>query len=331
MHIAVYHNGIGLGGQLGSHGTDIVLRIVVHHIVGCNEGRHIAAGFAGQIGIDLPVVLLAARAVDGLVHILRPTVVGGNDQVPVAEYLIQVFQVVGGGIAGLHGVATLVDQRVDFQPILLTCSQHKLPQTGSPYPRHCLWIQRRLNHWQVLQLQRKVIGFECFLENGNIEIGGAQHIAHRMAQAAAVTVDKLLNHLVIGHLNHSGQTSQTVDIYLLVESGVLGARLAVVVLTKIGLRHVKVHQRVQVIGHGLGEVYHFLVAVLVSYREFIFRILRYFNLLFFVVKVVCHDLGLQRQRTGQHQHRQYPISFLHIHSKNLIDSSRLSTRRKWGY
>ena len=98
VQVPVHHDGVGLLGQRGVHRTDVVLAVIGHDIVGGDEGRHIAAGLLGQIGINLPVVLLAVGALDGLVDILGAAVVGGDDEVPVAEHLVEVFQVAGGGI-----------------------------------------------------------------------------------------------------------------------------------------------------------------------------------------------------------------------------------------
>ena len=75
-----------------------MLAVIVHHIVGGDECGHISTGLPRQIGIDFPVVGLSVGTVNGLVDVFGSAVVGGDDQVPVAEYLVQVFQVACGSI-----------------------------------------------------------------------------------------------------------------------------------------------------------------------------------------------------------------------------------------
>ena len=110
MHVFVHHDGVGLHRQARNHRTDVVLAIVVHDVVGGNKRRHVATRLLGQIGINLPVVGLTARTVDGLGNVVGTTVVGGNHQIPVAVDAIKVLQIVGSSIRCLDGVATLVDQ-----------------------------------------------------------------------------------------------------------------------------------------------------------------------------------------------------------------------------
>jgi hypothetical protein len=87
-----------------------MLAIVVHDVVGSDEGRHIAARLPGQVGIDFPVVGLSACTVNGFVDIAWSAVVGSNDEVPVAENLIEVAQHVGSSIGTFDGVAPFVNE-----------------------------------------------------------------------------------------------------------------------------------------------------------------------------------------------------------------------------
>ena len=75
-----------------------MLAVVVHDVVGRDEGGHIASCLCRQIGVEFPVVLLAACTVDGLVDVLRAAVIGGNHEIPVAEDAIEVAQIAGGSI-----------------------------------------------------------------------------------------------------------------------------------------------------------------------------------------------------------------------------------------
>ena len=297
MNVAADDDGVGLHRQRGAQRADVVVAVVGHDVVGGNESGHVASRFTGQVRVYLPIVLLAACTVDGLADVGRAAVVGGNDQIPVAENLVEVAQVVGGGIAGLDGVAALVDQRVHLQTVLLARSEHELPKTGSPHTRHGLRVEGRLDDGQVLQLQRQPVGLKGFLEDRHVEVAGSQHVADGVAQTAAVTLDELLHHLVVGHVHNGRQAAQTVNVHLAVEGGVLGCRAAVAVLTQIGLRHIEVHQRVQVVGHGLGEVDDLLVAFLVGHGDFILGH-HLFLVFFFFIVIICIDNVLRQQGTG---------------------------------
>ena len=194
VYVAVDHDGVGLGRQLREHGADVVVAVVVHDVVGGNEGRHVALGLGGQVGVDLPVVAHSSGSVYGAVHLVGAAVVGGDDQVPVVEYLVEVAQILGGGVGAFQRVAALVDQRVDRQAVVLARGDHKLPQAGCPHARHGPRIEGRLDDGQVFQLKRQPVALKSLLEDGHIEVLRAQHVGNGMAQVAAVAVDHLLHH-----------------------------------------------------------------------------------------------------------------------------------------
>ena len=72
----------GVGNQrfAGQRGTDVVLLVIGHRIVGSDEGRHITARFPGQVLIDVPEVSGASIAVQRLVDVARSAVIGGDGQ-----------------------------------------------------------------------------------------------------------------------------------------------------------------------------------------------------------------------------------------------------------
>ena len=104
-----------------------MVAVVSHNVVGGDEGRNISACLPRQVGIDVPIVGQTFGAVYRFVYALRATVVCCNHQVPVAEYLVQVAEVVGSGIRRLDGVASLVDEGVYLQSVLLAGVEHELP------------------------------------------------------------------------------------------------------------------------------------------------------------------------------------------------------------
>ena len=166
MQVAIHDHRVGLDGQSGRHGADVVLAIVGHDVIGGDESGHVSAGLAGEIGVDFPVVAFAFGAVDGFVDVVGTGVVGGDDEVPVAEDAIEVAQIVGGGVGGFDDVAAFVDERVDFQTVLSACGEHKLPQPRGSYVRDGFGVEGRLDDGQVFQLQRQAVALEGLLEDG---------------------------------------------------------------------------------------------------------------------------------------------------------------------
>ena len=80
-------------------------------------------------------------AANGFVDILGSAVIGGDDEIPVAENLVEVFQIACSGIRRLHGVAAFVYQRVHLQAILFTRTNHKLPQSRCSHAAYGLGVQ----------------------------------------------------------------------------------------------------------------------------------------------------------------------------------------------
>ena len=64
MDVLIDHNRVALRRQTRVHRTDIVLTIIIHDVVGRNEGGHIATCLCRQIGVELPVIFLATSTVD---------------------------------------------------------------------------------------------------------------------------------------------------------------------------------------------------------------------------------------------------------------------------
>ena len=254
VNVAVDDDGVGLGRQFRAHGADVVLAVVVHHIVCSDEGGHIASCLARQIGVDDPIVVLSFGTVDGLVDVFGSAVVGCDDEVPVAEDFVEVAQIACGGPRGLQRVAPFVDQRVHFKTVLLTGGEHELPQPGSAYMRHGVGVETRLNDGQVFQFERQAVGFECFLEDGHIEVAATEHDADRLATVFRVAVDEFPHNVVVGHFHHGGQLAQTQFINIVFKIGVFVGAVAVGIGLQVGLRGVEFEQAVHFGCHGFGQV-----------------------------------------------------------------------------
>ena len=110
-----------------------------------------------------------------LVDIVRTAVVCSDNEVPVAEYLVQIAQVLCCCIGRENGVAALVNERVHLKAIALSCGKHKLPQSCSTHTRHGVGVECRLDYGQILQFERQSIAFESLLKQRHIEVLCAKH------------------------------------------------------------------------------------------------------------------------------------------------------------
>ena len=126
-HVAFNHDGVGTEWDGDPLGMKPVFGVEIHNVGGGNEGGHISTGFAGEIGVNLPEVVLAAGTGDGFVDIAGAAVVGGNGEMPVAENFVEVVKIVCRGIGRFVGVAALVDDGVDFKAIVFAGGVHELP------------------------------------------------------------------------------------------------------------------------------------------------------------------------------------------------------------
>ena len=269
MYVAAHHHRVGLCRQSSGHRTDVVLAVICHDIVGGDECRHISACLLGQIGVYLPIVLAALRAVDGLVDLVGTAVVGCNHQIPVAEHLIQVAQIIGCGIRSLDGVASLIHEGVHLQSVALAGGEHKLPQSRCSHSRHRRGVESRLNHGQVFQFERQSVCFESLLEYRHVEVRRSKHITNGVAQTSAIAVDEFLYHLIVWHFDDARYALEPVDIHFLLEYGVDVLHSAVVVLAEIVLRHVEVEQTVEFEGHSLGKFDYFFLTIVVGDGDFV--------------------------------------------------------------
>ena len=291
VNVAVNHHRVGLCRQLGNHRADVVVAVIVHYVVGGNECRHIASCLLRQIGVDVPIVGQALCAVYGFVDALRPAVVSRDDEVPVAENLVQVAQIVGSGIRCFDRVATFVDERVDLKAILLACVQHKLPKACCSHTRHGVGVESRLDDGQIFKLQGQTIAFERFLENGHVEVLCAEHEAHGAAQVSAVTVYQLLHHFVIRHLHDRRYAAEALFVHLFLIHGVDVGLVAVDIALEISLRVVHTQEAVILERQGLGQINYFLFSFLVCHSD----------LCVVVIHVLCLDAAVKRKKHCDYQ------------------------------
>jgi len=130
VQVLVDMDGVGNGRQLRFHRTDAVFAIVGHDIVGCNEARHIAAGFFREERVEFPIVGSTTGTADGFVHVAGTAILGCQYQVPVLIDGIQVLEVTHGCPSGLLRVETFFHQAVGFQTVAFAGAEHELPQAG---------------------------------------------------------------------------------------------------------------------------------------------------------------------------------------------------------
>mmetsp|Transcript_23372 Transcript_23372/g.55587 ORF Transcript_23372/g.55587 Transcript_23372/m.55587 type:complete len:384 (+) Transcript_23372:342-1493(+) len=92
---------------------------------------HVVARFVGDLQafvVGRQAQTLVAR--DGLLHIARAPVVGGQREMPVAEHLVQPAQVVEGGTRRREHIAAVVAEDVLLEVEVTSGGRHELPHAG---------------------------------------------------------------------------------------------------------------------------------------------------------------------------------------------------------
>ena len=111
----------------------IVFRILGHDRHRQND-RDVIGGFLrnGIAAAKLPEVRVAG-SLNRFLDIPRPTVVGGNRQVPISEPMVQVTEMTGCRARCLLRIQAVVDKRRLIQSVLATAPLHKLPHSGGGF------------------------------------------------------------------------------------------------------------------------------------------------------------------------------------------------------
>ena len=296
VQVAAYLDGVCSLRNVGFHRADVVLAVVGHDVVGRNESRYVTTCFAGQIVIDGPIVGLASCPANGLVDGARPAVVGGDDQIPIVVDAIKVLQIACCSPCGLDGVATFVYEAVAFQAVELARLKHELPKSGSTCARYGRRIQGRFDDGQVFQFERQIVGIKGFFENRHVEIAGAEHEGHLIAQAGGVHVDELAHDFIVGHLHNDRHARQAVDVDGVAEQRILMRSAAILSQVDVSLGFPVVQQAVQRIGHASGQVDGFFALGPVFVDDYVYTFLR---------------MERGGQEGGEHQGGTYD-QFLHI-------------------
>ena len=227
MQVAVHLYGIRGVRNIGFHRADVVLAVVRHYVVGGYKSGYVSACFFGQIVVYFPIIRFAACAPDGFVDGAGTAVVGGDYQVPVLVDGIHIFQVACGGPGSLNRVAAFVHKAVAFQTVYLAGVQHELPQAGGSGAGYGRGVKRRLDNRQIFQFQRQPVGVERLFENGHVEVAGAQHESHLVAEASGIHVDEFAYNLVVGHFHNGRHAREPVDVYGIAELGIDGRGAAI--------------------------------------------------------------------------------------------------------
>ena len=119
----------------------------------------------------------------------------------------------------------------------------------------------RLDYRQVFQFQRQTVGLQCLLEDRDVEVLCAKHIAYRASQPAAVSVDEFLYDIIVRHLDDGRDAAQSLLVDFLVVDGIHVGHIAVCVGLQICLGVVQMQEAVHLRNHALGQVYHFFLAL----------------------------------------------------------------------
>ena len=181
IDIARHHDSVRFDGHTRLHRRNVVLTIVVHHVVGSDKGRNVAASFAWKVRINFPIVFRPFGTLHGFGNVGRATVVSRDGECPIVVAIVEFFEIARSCPTRFDGVAAFIDKAVDGESKLTSCGNHKLPQSGGSHATCGGGFERALDDGKIFQFQRQSFGFECFFKDGNIEVLRTEHETHRTA------------------------------------------------------------------------------------------------------------------------------------------------------
>ena len=212
MEIARHRHRVGLSRRDRLHRRNFVIAIIVHHVVRRDESRHVTPGFARQVRINRPIIARTARPLDGFEHIVASAIVRRDGQGPVSERFVEVFEISCGRLRRFDGVATLVQEAIHRQSVVLRRRHHELPESRGTHTTGGHRVESTFHHGKIFQLEGNALRLQGLFKDRHIKVLHAQHEAHRAAQASRVLVNVVLHHLVVRHLDEVGQAAQAVEI-----------------------------------------------------------------------------------------------------------------------
>ena len=132
----------------------VLRRVLGHDGHGQNDGNVIAR-FLGQhaAAVKLPEIGVAG-ALHGRLHRAGAGVVGGHGEVPVAELVVEIFQVTGGGAGGFFGILAVVQPPVALQAVAGGAAGHELPHAAGAGARKRQRMKAGFGLRQVNQVLR---------------------------------------------------------------------------------------------------------------------------------------------------------------------------------
>jgi len=189
-----------------------MVTIVSHHIISGDKGRYVTTCLFRQVIINFPVIRFAIGTADCLVDSTGATVISSNHKIPVSIDIVHFFEITCGSPSCFNRVASFIYQAVWFQAIDLTCTNHKLPQTGSACAWHGRGVQCRFDNREISKFQWKSVCIQCFFKNRHIEVAGTQHERNLIAQASCIHIDEFADNIIIRHFHDGRDAWQAVDI-----------------------------------------------------------------------------------------------------------------------
>jgi hypothetical protein len=147
--------------------------------------------------VELPEIGVTG-ALDALLHIARTAVVGGHGQVPVSEHVVEIAQMLRGGMRGFFGILTLVDPPGMVQPVFVAAPGYELPDPASPRARKGRRLKGTFRLGQINEVLRQAFFAKHAGDHFAVTAGTAQAVFHDgPASRSLEKVQKASN--LVGH------------------------------------------------------------------------------------------------------------------------------------
>ena len=171
--------------------------ILRHNGNGDDDGN-VVAGFLGQhvAAVEFPEIGVAG-ALDGALHGSGAGVVRGHGEIPVAELIVEILEVMSGGAGGFFGILTVVNPPAAFESVTLGAAAHELPHATSAGAGNGQGMESGFGLRQVDEVLGHSLFFERPANHIFVAAGAGQGTLDGAASAGGEVIDEAGD--LVGH------------------------------------------------------------------------------------------------------------------------------------
>ena len=207
------------GGSSWNSFDAVLGRVLFHDGHGQNDG-HVVGGLGGQNAAraQFPEIGVSGT-LHGLFHRHGTAIVGRDGQVPVAELVIEIAQVVGGGAGGLLGIHAVVGVGGLLQAVLIAAPLEELPHAAGGGARYGARDETGFRLRQVNDLLRNAFFVQDALNHGPVAARALQSGEEGLVAAIGEVID-VAQHGVVDREGQLGSGGGHLFLHFVLQLGI---------------------------------------------------------------------------------------------------------------